>query len=169
MAAAEIEFPPLRLAHLPTLHGWLQQPHVREFWDDGDRTPEQVQEHYFAPEWDVLAFLVVLNGQPAGYVQAYPVTAGSDYAAWRSETGETWGIDLFIGETKWLGRGLAVPVIHALLTHLRGLRPALRRVLIDPEDRNSRARHVYAKVGFTELGRVEVEGKSLVVMGLDLS
>ena len=160
---------PLELAHLPTLHGWLQQPHVREFWDDGDRTPEQVQEHYFAPGWDVLAFLALLDGQPAGYIQAYPVTAGSDYAAWGSETGETWGIDLFIGEEKWLGRGLAVPIIRTFLTHLRGLRPALRRVLIDPEEKNSRARHVYARAGFTKLSRVEGEGKSLVVMGLDLS
>lgn len=60
-----------------------------------------------------------------------------------------------------------MPVIYAFLTHLQELRPDLRRVLIDPEERNSRARHVYARAGFTELSRVEVEGKGLVVMGLD--
>ena len=67
-----------------------------------------------------------------------------------------------------LRRGLALLIIRVFLTHLQGLRPALRRVLIDPEERNSRARHVYARVEFTELGRVELDGKRLVVMGLDL-
>ncbi|MGX9686336.1 GNAT family N-acetyltransferase [Deinococcus wulumuqiensis] len=162
-------FLPLAAEYLTLLHRWLQQPHVREFWDDGDRTLEQVRAHYFAPERDVLAFIFMLDGQPAGYVQAYPVTTEGDYTGWRSETGETWGIDLFIGEEKWLGRGVAVFVIRAVLAHLQGLRPALRRVLIDPEERNTRARHVYARAGFTELGRVELDGKRLVVMRLDVN
>lgn len=95
----------------------------------------------------MLAFLVVLDGQPAG---------------------ETWGIDLFIREERWLGRGLAVPLICAFLTHLRERRPALGRGLIDPEVRNERARHVYRKAGFSVLGRVEGEGRGLEIMGLEV-
>lgn len=38
-----VGFAPLTLTQLPLLHGWLQRPHVREFWDDGDRTLGQVQ------------------------------------------------------------------------------------------------------------------------------
>lgn len=160
-------FIPLEPPHLPTLHRWLQLPHVREFWDDGDRTPQQVQAHYFGPERDVAAFLMVLDGENAGYVQAYEVDATSDYAAWRSETGETWGIDLFIGEERWLGRGLAAGIVRDFIAHWQQLRPALRRVLIDPETRNERARHVYKKAGFVALGRVEMEGKELVMMGVN--
>lgn len=163
-----VTFDLLTPAHLPRLHGWLQQPHVREFWDDGDRTLEQVRAHYFALGQDTEAFCFALDGDLAGYVQAYPVNVGDEYAAWCLETGETWGLDLFIGEECWLGRGLAVPFIRAFLTHLCDKHPELRRVLIDPEVRNERARHVYRKAGFSVLEQVKVEGKAVELMGLDL-
>lgn len=161
-----VDFSPLALAHLPLLHGWLQRPHVREFWDDGDRTPQQVRAHYFASEREVLSFIIRLDGQEAGYIQAYPVTLGSDYAPWRREMGETWGIDLFIGEAKWLGQGHAAPIIRAFLTQLRRLRPELARVLIDPAAHNERARRAYAKAGFDDWAQLPEKG--LVVMGSDL-
>lgn len=168
MASPPITFEPLKPLHAPLLHGWLQEAHVREFWDDGDRTLEQVRAHYFEPDWDAVPFLIVLGGLPIGYIQTYPVDAESEFAVWRGSSGETWGIDLFIGERAWLGRGLAGPIIQAFLGLLRALHPALRRVLIDPETRNIRARHVYAKAGFVPLTTVEVEGKELGLMGLDI-
>lgn len=160
-----VAFLPLGPTHLPLLHAWLQQPHVREFWDDGDRTPEQVQRHYFRAGRTTLPFVIAANEQLAGYIQAYPVPPDSEYAAWRAPTGETWGIDLFIGEPAWLRRGLAVPLVLAFLQELRGLRPRLARVLIDPETRNVRARHVYARAGFAEVGR---RGQQ-VMMSLDFA
>lgn len=162
-----IAFAPLTAAHLPLLHGWLQRPHVRAFWDDGDRTLEQVRAHYFRPDRDVLAFVLTWGGEAMGYVQAYPVGRDSTYAAWRAPQGETWGMDLFIGEVAALGQGRAVPVIRAFLTHLRAVRPGLRRVLIDPETRNGRARHVYARAGFMPLATVEVGGQVLALLGLE--
>ena len=34
------------------LTAWLQAPHVRAFWDDGERDEAAVEAHYFAPERD---------------------------------------------------------------------------------------------------------------------
>lgn len=165
----ELIFHPLTFQHLPLLHTWLQLPHVREFWDDGDRTVQQVQAHYFASQRDVLAFVAALDTEMVAYLQTYPVMPDSEYAFWCSEKGETWGIDLFIGERKWLGRGLAVPLITAFVRHLQELQPDLKRILIDPEHRNERARHVYNKAGFVSMDVVEIGFKRLNLMALDLS
>ncbi|MDO4244939.1 MAG: GNAT family N-acetyltransferase [Deinococcus sp.] len=163
-----ITFQPLTPEHLPLMHGWLQLPHVREFWDDGDRTSQQVEAHYFAPQRNVLAFIAALDSLAFAYAQAYPVAEDSDCVAWRSDSGETWGIDLFIGESHWLGRGLAAPLITAFMAHLQELRPELRRVLIDPEMENGRARHVYRKAGFSAVGTAQSGSKELEIMALDL-
>ena len=93
----KVRFVPLVHEHLPLLHGWLQQKHVREFWDDGDRTLADVERRYFL-ERDVAAFVISLNRRDVGYIQAYSVSPDDDFAAWRAPTGETWGLDLFFGE-----------------------------------------------------------------------
>lgn len=120
----EIEFQPLDQSHLIVLHGWLQQPHVREFWDDGDRAMEQVRAHYFADDMeDTEPYIFTLDGRPAGYIQAYPVPPDADFAAWRAGAGDTWGIDLYIGEPGLLGRGHGAPIIGV---HPPAARPTSR-------------------------------------------
>lgn len=126
----KVGFVPLAQEHLISLHGWLQKSHVREFWDDGDRTLANVERHYFQ-ERDVTAFMIVLDGRSVGYLQAYPVLPDADFAHWRVPAGETWGLDLFFGEPDVLGHGLAPDVLRAFVTFCRGERPGLRRVLID--------------------------------------
>lgn len=58
-------------------------------------------------------------------------------------------LDLFICDVNYLGKGLAVPMIREfLVTHF----PHVKKVLIDPEATNTRAIHVYQKVGFKITG-----------------
>ncbi len=58
-------------------------------------------------------------------------------------------LDLFICELDYLGKGLAVSMVQQFL---KGQFPKIKRVLIDPEVTNTRAVHVYQKVGFKILG-----------------
>lgn len=58
-------------------------------------------------------------------------------------------LDLFICDLKYLGKGLAVPMIREFLVSQF---PHTKRVLIDPEATNARAIHVYQKVGFKIIG-----------------
>jgi aminoglycoside 6'-N-acetyltransferase len=151
------------------MHGWLQQPHVRAFWDDGDRTLDQVRAHYFADDWDdTEPFIFTLDGRLAGYIQAYPVPPDAEFGSWRAGVGQTWGIDLFIGEPGLIGKGHGGSIIQAFMGLLRDRCPELRRVLIDPEVQNARAIHVYDKAGFSPLARIEHESKQLQLLALDL-
>lgn len=58
-------------------------------------------------------------------------------------------LDLFICDLNYLGKGLAVPMIHEFLISQF---PKVKRVLIDPEATNARAIHVYQKAGFKIIG-----------------
>ena len=163
-----VGFTPLTLEHLPLLHGWLQRPHVRAFWDDGHRTLGQVRAHYFGPDPDAAAFMFTLAGRAAGYLQTYPVGPESNVAQWRSGAGETWGLDLLLGEAADTGKGYGPAVIGAFLAHWQATHPELRRMLIDPDVRNSRAVQAYQKAGFVPLGSHAQPPARLLILALDL-
>lgn len=159
-----ILFEPLKRAHVPLLTHWLQQPHVRDFWDDGERDEAAVEAHYFEPERDAAGFIFSVDGQPAGYIQCYPVNANNEFWPWAASVGETWGIDMLIGEVGLTGRGLAAQIIRAFIQAMQAEHPALRRALIDPDSRNLRAIRAYAKAGFADVGTLDI----FRLMSLDL-
>jgi aminoglycoside 6'-N-acetyltransferase len=64
------------------------------------------------------------------------------------ETGDAWTLDVLIGPPEYVGRGIARQMLESFLSHVQHQNPTLRTVLIDPEANNSRAIHVYEKVGF---------------------
>ena len=62
-----------------------------------------------------------------------------------SEEGKGISLDLFICNLEYLGKGLSVQMIREFLLSQFSHMP---EVFIDPEATNSRAIHVYEKVGF---------------------
>ena len=168
MTAPEITFAPLAPEHLGLLHGWLQQPHVREFWDDGHRTREQVRAHYSDPDPDNASFVFTLAGLTAGYLQTYRVGSSSEYGQWRSPRGETWGLDLLLGAVADTGQGHGPQVIRAFIAFWQGQRPHLSRLLIDPDVRNIRAVRAYQKAGFSSVGEVSGPTATLKILAADL-
>ena len=172
MTAPEIAFAPLVPEHLDLLHGWLQQPHVREFWDDGHRTREQVGAHYVGPDLgadpDDASFVFTLAGRPAGYLQTYRVGTSSEYGQWRSPHGETWGLDLLLGAAADTGQGHGPQIILAFTTFWQVQRPHLSRLLIDPDVRNTRAIRAYQKAGFSGVGELSGPAVTLKILAADL-
>lgn len=58
------------------------------------------------------------------------------------------GIDYFIGNTKFLGRGFARPILREFIK----FHCSANRILVDPVPENRRAIHIYKKFGFTKIG-----------------
>ena len=166
LRSGPLEFRSLDSEHLGLLHGWLQQPHVRAFWDDGHRTPEQVQAHYFGPGGDARGFIVSREGRPFAYLQTYPVEPGTEYARWMAASGETWGLDLLIGVLELTSQGLAAGVIRAFVSQWRQERPGLRRLLVDPDPGNRRAVRAYRKAGFVPLAGTAPPGHLMLALDL---
>jgi predicted acetyltransferase len=77
-----------------------------------------------------------------------------------SKTGTTYSIDFGIGNTKYLGKGLASPTLKmfAKFFHEK-IDPSADTFFIDPGKNNPRAIHVYKKAGFKMVGSfISTEG-----------
>ena len=112
-----VTFRPLRRADFAQLRGWLNEPHVYEWWgvDAGPdalggpgpkaATADQVDAKY-GPAVDGLdptsRFVILLDGDPAGLIQWYRLEDSPDYAAAIGEpTGA--GVDVFLGDPGRIG------------------------------------------------------------------
>lgn len=124
---------------------WIKQPHINE-WLHGDGLNNTIE--------DINKFV---NGQSAwakhwvAYDQnipfAYLITSEIDDE--EEDLGTTITLDLFICRLDYLGKGLAVKMIHEFLINQFS---NVETVLIDPEMRNKRAVYVYQKAGFKIIG-----------------
>ena len=65
-----IRFRPIYSNDLALILEWLQRPHVKEWWDDGDDTIEKVAAHYLSDAEMTKRFIVrSFDGRDAGYFQ----------------------------------------------------------------------------------------------------
>ena len=76
MDTPELSFRPMTPDDYPRLLDWLQRPHVKEWWDDGDDTLEKVAAHYSDPDAERFILLYQEAGstdeaRPIGYFQYY--------------------------------------------------------------------------------------------------
>ena len=150
-----IHFEPLTEDDVPLLTRWLQEPHVRAFWDDGERDEAAVRAHYFRVGRDVPGFVYRVDGRAAGFIQTEKVTSEHEFWPWAAPERETWGIDLLIGEVGLTGRGLGPQVIRAFIARLRRQRPDLQRIVIHPNARNTGAIRAYEKAGCVVVGALD--------------
>lgn len=120
------------------IHHWITQDHIKDrFHGAGLRnTVEDLDKFFMGTSWGG-HWIAYDNDTPFAYLLT-------------SEDGEdAITLDLFICDLNYLGKGIAVPMIREFLTDRF---PDIKRVLIDPEATNTRAIHVYQKVGFKIIG-----------------
>ena len=116
------------------IHKWLQQPHISE-WLHGVGLQNTLNglEASFQGRSSVTYWIGYIDEVPFAFLITSP--EGQDEIT----------LDLFICDLNYLGKGLAVPMIREFL---KSQFPKIKKVYIDPEATNTRAIHVYEKVGF---------------------
>ncbi len=138
-----------------------------EFWDDGDRSSEDVKKHYFYRS-DVKSWIGRLNGTPFAYLQIYFITEHHQFNPWKSKKNTTLGLDFFIGESLFLGKGLAADLLkHFIHDVIKAYLPC--RLLVDPEGQNLKALHIYNKMGFQQIGELRNKSKVYKILKKDVS
>lgn len=127
-------FTPAKSSQRTLLHRWFQQSHIQE-WMHGVGLQNTLNglERFFEGKSDTTYWIGYDKDIPFAFLITSP------------EGKDTTTLDVFICDVKYLGRGLAVPMIRKfLIDHFS----QVAKVLIDPEATNVRAIHVYEKVGF---------------------
>lgn len=145
--ANKFTFKPLQEPDLNLLCHWLNEPHVKEWWDD-HLTDEAIKSKYKKRIGDtiVVPFIVLLNDKPIGFIQYYYANKVGD-GWWPNEVEETIGIDQFIGEKNLINRGIGTKMLHTFVDGL-SRNYNIKKFITDVAPKNLRAIRCYEKVGF---------------------
>lgn len=145
-----------------TLLKWLSDPQVLEWWGaeeapwDLDKVIKEFGENT-APDSTVVACFILLDENPIGYVQYYPIEQDSykfnDEDTYHSVKGG-YGLDMFIGEPTLWGQGIGKKAVKALEKQLSD-ELQVDILCVDPERDNKRAVHFWKKAGFTPISFIK--------------
>lgn len=145
-----IAFEELTNEHFVILHEWLQKSHVKAFWDDGDRTIEQVKSHYRS-EKGVKRYIFSINEQMAGYIQTYEIDKENTCAKYCLEGKNNLGVDYFIGNEFFLNKGFALKILSKFIENIC---IDIDRIFVDPQPHNDKAIYIYKQYGFSKLAEI---------------
>jgi RimJ/RimL family protein N-acetyltransferase len=155
------DFHPLAESDLALLHGWLQRPHVAQWWGPAESIAELRED--FLSGGTTRAYIAHHGGQPVGFVQSY-VVLGSGDGWWEDETDPgARGIDQFLAHASQLNQGLGRAMVRAFVARLFA-DAAVTGVQTDPSPDNTRAIRCYAAAGFEPVGEVTTpDGPALLM------
>jgi len=133
LRGAQVVLRPVVDADVPALEAILREPEVLRWWmrDTWERVDEEGST----------VFAILVDGAVVGCIE-YAEETDPDY--------RHAGVDLFVA-ARAQGRGIGSDALRALLAHLID-DLGHHRVIIDPAVENTRAIHVYEKLGFRRVG-----------------
>lgn len=163
----QISFNSLQIKDLELLKKWFNEAHVKEFWHESDDIValknKFIDEH---PKHGVKSFIIYYNDEPIGYVQSYEAEkAGQGW--WADAEPGTFGIDLFIGDNKMIGKGIGTRIVKEFITKI-SREFDVKKIIIDPSPENAKMIHICEKIGFINKGLINTPGGESVLMELTI-
>lgn len=158
--AARITFRKLLTEDLPLMQRWLNEPHVHQWYDkDKENTLEAVTARYdpkIQGEQPSDCYLVLYDKMPVGYTQTYKVNDWPEFGDYVDYDDHTASVDLFIGESSFMGQGLGSLMLKKFLKEIVFVNPEITTCIIGPEPANIRGIKAYEKAGFEYKKTVQV-------------
>src|SRR5450432_236326 len=99
-ALTRYAFRPMTDADLPLMAAWLAEPHFARWWGDPAAELRDVESNLTSDT--VRPFVIVIDGEPAGYLQSYDIHAETGHP-YQDQPPGTIGIDLSIGKPELVG------------------------------------------------------------------
>lgn len=159
-----LSFSKVKIENLELISMWLDQPHVKEFWDNSQAHRDDIKNFAYGRiekpsyfEGIFTYWIGLFDDIPFSFILTAPVLHESDLPAiWKeniSRNGATYSIDFAIGNTVFLNKGLAPKTLDAFVDFFKHhIDSQADTFLIDPSSENPRATHVYKKAGFCMVG-----------------
>lgn len=169
----KINFEKLRLTHQKTILAWLEEPHVKEFWDNSQAHKDDIdnfirgrKEASKYVEGRYVYWIALLEDKPFGLIMTIKENMNEDRAQIKqdhlSKSGSTYSVDYMIGDKAYIGRGLGAATLEAFtLFFQKQVDEKADTFFIDPDESNPRARHVYEKAGFQYIGDFLMDGEGV--------
>ncbi len=159
-----ITFKKASFEHRDEVLRWLDEPHVREFWDNSPEHRADLDifingRKVPSPYFDGIFYywIGLKNDQPFCLIMSAGVSVESNVPElWKanlSQSGNTISLDFLIGEITFLGQGLADKTLKAFVSfYQKDIDCRTDTFLIDPDINNPKAQRVYEKAGFIKSG-----------------
>ena len=133
---------------------WLTDKRVLNFWEGENAVfdIERITEDFYSNE-DVEAIRAIIEykQKPIGYIHMYELNENLmkeyEYPITKKVV---FGVDQFIGEPEFWGRGIGTKFMKLVLEYLVDKKFA-EAVILDPHADNQRAIRCYEKVGFKKI------------------
>ncbi len=155
---------------IPLFARWFAQPHVQKWWPvlGENEVMQKFLERIRSK--DTFGYVVMLGDMPIGYIQYYYIDRTNPKAgSWLPELPkETVGLDQFIGEPDYIGKGYGTQMIKNFIAYLVTIEPQIITVVVDPDPENFAAVRCYEKVGFTQVGSFETQWGTSLLMQYDI-
>ena len=137
------DFKELAESDLPLINDWLQQPHVSK-WFDTNEWINEISSNLIS-DW-VCYFRAELDSIPIGFTQYYN-TSKAPKGPWSSQPAGTIGIDFFIGNPSFLGKGHGILLVNNFVEFVIN-NVNSKRIIADPDKDNIKSQHILKKCGF---------------------
>jgi aminoglycoside 6'-N-acetyltransferase len=146
----KIGFRPLTAGDLRLLHEWLQREHVRRWWTDNEAYEEVVERYLPAIDGRKATdlYVIVLDEEPAGFIQTYLVSDHPEYAALAGIEDGVAGVDLFLAQPSTTGRGIGSRVLSDFVRDVVFAAPTTQACIADPDAENRASIRAFEKAGF---------------------
>ena len=168
--------------HKEAIFSWLNEPHMKEFWDNSPEHREDIEifmegrhtpSNYFKGMNSY--WIGLIKDEPYCLVMTHEENEAADppeaYKPHLSKKGKTIGLDFGIGNRAFVGKRLAAETLISFMNFFtKNIDPLVDTYIIDPNTNNPRAIHVYQKAGFQIVGEYMQESgyfdqkKSLVMV-----
>lgn len=171
MVNNKLKFYELSKEHFTIVTNWFNQPHVQEYYSLPNWTHQEVAtklSKYLSNESDVKAYIIAINNQSIGYIQKYPLKnhPWPDQEFNEEVIDNTAGIDFFIGELDYVGKGLGTKILEGFLNNY--IWPNYNYCVADPDTNNSRSINFLKKLGFIEEKIIHTKNAINQVVALQL-
>lgn len=132
------------------LDKWFKASHVARWWPVPEEHEDFFNSFLKRIRSGAQPYLVLCNDRPIGYIQTYSINVSKD--RWLPKlSGNIIGIDQFVGEPEYLGKGIGTLFIKAFVANLVAKDKTVT-IVVDPDPTNAVAIRCYEKVGFKKIG-----------------
>jgi RimJ/RimL family protein N-acetyltransferase len=157
------------MGDLRLMHEWLQRPHVRRWWREGETFEEVLAGYAPAIEGSdpTDLYIVLLEGREVGFIETYLVDDHPAYAALTGVGEGTAGVDLFIAERALTGKGVGSELLRRFVSQVVFAKTTTRRCVAGPEIANVASIRAFEKAGFHRVREFVEDGNPSLLLQLD--
>ncbi len=163
---AHINFTRMRSTDFKKIYDWIQQPHVGTWWSDPKEWSEfrlKFQRKLESPHRS--CFIIYADDTAIGYIQSY---VANKFPEWSLEPDGTYGMDLFIGDIDYIGKGYGSQIVAQFVHELFELSEVVR-VIINPDIKNIAAIKAYERSGFKKIKEIRRPSETELLMEIKRS